>query len=114
MKMMKSLVLAMALASASVAMAGENLDTKYSGLLSDHAAKVLTAKGQCADGASFELKAYENGVKTKNYGSMNLYDYKGPLGTGYLPSKVSMAEAKVFVCKETSERWMPDDTEGRD
>jgi hypothetical protein len=64
--------------------------------------------GACANGQAYEIKVCKDCVASPN-GVMNQYEYKGPLGTGSIPSKVSEATAIEHVCKQTNVRWLPDD-----
>jgi hypothetical protein len=74
---------------------------------------VSKIEGLCKNGKDyFKMTISHDGYISLDKKVMSLYVYQGPLGTGYIPSNVPYEKARIFVCKETSERWLPDDLHG--
>jgi hypothetical protein len=74
---------------------------------------VSQIQGSCKNGKDrFSMTISHDGYIALDKKIMSLYVYKGPLGTGHIPSNVSYEKARLFVCKETNERWLPDDLHG--
>ena len=81
-----------------------------SGPLKPNVSKI---EGSCKNGKDyFVMTISHDGYIAADKRVMHLYVYQGPLGTGYIPSNEPYERARVFVCKETSERWLPDDLHG--
>lgn len=81
-----------------------------SGPLKPNVSKI---EGSCKNGKDyFVMTISHDGYVALDKKVMHLYVYQGPLGTGYIPSNAPYEKARVFVCKETSERWLPDDLHG--
>ena len=74
---------------------------------------VSKIEGSCKDREhTFLMTIQHDAYDSAKYGVMNLYVYEGPLGKGYIPSRVSYEQAKAYVCKETAAQWLPDDNMG--
>jgi hypothetical protein len=74
---------------------------------------VSKIEGSCKDREhTFLMTIQHDAYDSAKYGVMNLYVYEGPLGKGYIPSRVSYEQAKAYVCKETRAQWLPDDNMG--
>lgn len=74
---------------------------------------VSKIEGSCKDREhTFLMTIQHDAYDSAKYGVMNLYVYEGPLGKGYIPSRVTYEQAKAYVCKETTAQWLPDDNMG--
>jgi hypothetical protein len=74
---------------------------------------VSKIEGSCKDREhTFLMTIQHDAYDSAKYGVMNLYVYEGPLGKGYIPSRVTYEQAKAYVCKETKAQWLPDDNMG--
>jgi hypothetical protein len=96
------------LGSAAV-LSGTTAEPRLTGRLA-YASKI---EGTCKDREHTFLMTIQHDVYgPAKYGVMNLYIYEGPLGKGSIHSSVSYEQAKTYVCKETSEQWLPADNMG--
>ena len=67
-------------------------------------------EGTCANGKDhFVMTVHHKRFQDAKFGTMHLYVYEGPLGSGWIRSKVSQDQARAHVCKEAKTRWLPDD-----
>lgn len=94
---------------AASALSATNAATKITGDL-PYVSKI---EGSCKDREhTFLMTIQHDAYDSAKYGVMNLYVYEGPLGKGYIPSRVSYEQAKAYVCKEIKAQWLPDDSMG--
>lgn len=67
-------------------------------------------EGTCANGKDrFVMTVHHQRFQDPKFGTMHLYVYEGPLGSGWIRSKVNQDQARAHVCKEAKNRWLPDD-----
>ena len=93
----------------AAALSAANAQTKITGDL-PYVSKI---EGSCKDREhTFLMTIQHDAYDSAKYGVMNLYVYEGPLGKGYIPSRVTYEQAKAYVCKETRAQWLPDDNMG--
>lgn len=72
--------------------------------------KISKVEGTCSNGKDhFVMTVHHDRFQTPKFGTMHLYVYEGPLGSGWIRSKAPYEQARAHVCKETSTRWLPDD-----
>jgi hypothetical protein len=93
----------------AAALSATSTETKITGDL-PYVSKI---EGSCKDREhTFLMTIQHDAYDSAKYGVMNLYVYEGPLGKGYIPSRVTYEQAKAYVCKETRAQWLPDDNMG--
>ena len=83
----------------------------YTGMAQSMPPKISKVEGSCANGNDhFVMTIHHDRFTDTKHASMGLYVYEGPLGNGWIRSKVNLDQARSFVCKETRTRWLPDDS----
>ena len=93
-----------------ICLIGISVHADTSGSLKPNISKI---EGSCKNGKDyFVMTISHHGYISLDKKIMHLYVYQGPLGTGHIPSNVPYEKARVFVCKETNERWLPEDLHG--